>query len=221
MKAPFSVIGDVHGNYDKYLEIIEESDFSVQLGDMGLNYDKIFDVSMNHRFIPGNHDNYDNLPNNAFQSDYGQISLGHLDFFYIRGAYSIDKASRLIGISWWEQEEIKMDSAIQLIETVEFMQPRYILSHDCPEICLKEGVATNKYKRHPSFTTQMMSEVWKAHKPEFWLFGHHHKNWDKTIEGTRFIGINELSSVDIYPDGDIIWRKRTPVTQSLKERYND
>ena len=32
------LIGDVHGKYDAYLDLIKEADYSIQLGDLGLDY---------------------------------------------------------------------------------------------------------------------------------------------------------------------------------------
>jgi hypothetical protein len=31
-----------------------------------------------------------------------------------------------------------------------------------------------------------------VHKPEYWIFGHHHKKVEKEIDGTIFIGLDEL-----------------------------
>ena len=195
----FRIMGDVHGHLDFYTALVKDVDFSVQLGDMGFDYKKLIDRldPTKHRFVPGNHDNYDNLPPHAFQSDWGQVTMGGLDFFYIRGAYSVDKMYRIPHRSWWPQEEMEYRSAQQLIETVETLQPNIILSHDCPFVCYREGVLTNNYKIDPSFTTQMLSAVWEVCKPELWVFGHHHNDWTKKIEDTQFICLNELSYLDV------------------------
>jgi predicted phosphodiesterase len=92
------IIGDVHGNYQKYLEIIKESEYSIQIGDLGLNYDffKKNNVnSNNHVFFGGNHDNYDTINScNNNLGDFGFKQLGDFKFFFVRGAWSIDNKLR-------------------------------------------------------------------------------------------------------------------------------
>jgi predicted phosphodiesterase len=198
----FRITGDVHGHLDFYTALVKDVDFSVQLGDMGFNYSKLESLDpTKHRFVPGNHDNYDNLPPHAFQADWGQVVMGDLEFFYIRGAYSVDKAYRIPHRSWWPQEEMEYRSAQECIDTIAVLQPKIILSHDCPFVCYREGVLTNPVKIDPSRTTQILSAVFEVWKPELWVFGHHHNDWTKQIEGTQFVCLNELSSMDFYPDG--------------------
>lgn len=210
MNVPFRLIGDVHGHHGLYVNLIKKADFSVQLGDMGFDYSGLVENvdPDKHRFIPGNHDNYDHLPPHAFQADWGQVTMGHLDFFYIRGGFSIDKHRRIPYVSWWPQEEMEYASAQQMLETIAVLQPKIILSHDCPFVCMREGVLTNNYKMNPSFTTQVLSAVWELWKPELWVFGHHHNDWVKEIGGTKFVCLNELSSMDLYPDGKTIFNRR-------------
>lgn len=209
MNIPFRIIGDVHGHHGRYVNLIKKADWSVQLGDMGFDYRKMDKIdSTRHRFIPGNHDNYDNLPSHAFQADWGQVSMGHVDFFYIRGGYSIDKMYRIPHVSYWPQEEIEYASAQELIDTIGTLKPKIIFSHECPISCMKEGVLTNRFKINPSFTVQTLSAVfYHIWKPEIWVFGHHHNDWHKEIDGTQFYCLNELSSLDMFPDGKIVWNK--------------
>lgn len=208
MDVPFRLIGDVHGHHGRYVNLIKKAEWSVQLGDMGFDYSKFDSIDENrHRFVPGNHDNYDNLPPHAFQADWGQVSMGHVDFFYIRGAYSVDKMYRIPGRSWWPQEEMEYASGQQLVDTIALLQPKMILSHDCPTICAEYGVLTNGMKLRPSFTSQLLQIVWQVWQPDIWVFGHHHHDWDMTIEKTRFICLNELSSLDLYPDGKMVFNK--------------
>lgn len=204
MKIPMRIIGDVHGNHGRYVNLIKKAEFSVQLGDMGFDYSKFDKLDeTRHRFVPGNHDNYDNLPPHAFQADWGQVSMGPIDFFYIRGAYSVDKMMRRPHISWWPQEEMGWNSGTQLVETIAMMQPKIILSHDCPHVCHRNGVLSNAGKINPSLTVQIMSAVWEVWKPDLWIFGHHHHNWDKQLDKTRFLCLNELSCADFLDDGQL------------------
>lgn len=192
------IIGDVHQNFDDYLRIVDESDYSIQLGDMGFDYSGIEHLdALKHKFIPGNHDNYYNLPEHAFKGDWGEGHLGNMRFMYIRGAYSVDRKMRITGISWWPEEEINYKNANDLLNKVGEIKPDIILSHDCPTICHEYGVLTNSKKSKPSFTTRLLCELWKTWKPSLWVFGHHHNNWQKKINKTQFICLDELCFIDL------------------------
>jgi predicted phosphodiesterase len=43
-------------------------------------------------------------------------------------------------------------------------------------------------------TSSLAQQMYTIHKPDLWIFGHHHKSFDETIGGTRFICLNELES---------------------------
>jgi predicted phosphodiesterase len=206
MKGFIRIIGDVHGHIGNYINLIKKAKYSVQLGDMSLSYAGLesVDVSRN-RFVPGNHDNYDALPPHALPGDWGMFKFDDWEFLYIRGAFSVDRKYRIVGRSWWEQEEITWASGQALLDFVKENKPKVILSHDCPWACYERGVVTNNWKMSPSLTCQILSAVWEAWKPELWVFGHHHNDWQMVIEGTQFVCLSELSSLDIYPDGKKVW----------------
>ena len=60
-----TLIGDLHGKYKRYHEIIREKDrhpYTIQLGDFGFDYRTLDNVDpKNHVFIGGNHENYDKI----------------------------------------------------------------------------------------------------------------------------------------------------------------
>jgi hypothetical protein len=105
------IVGDVHGKTADYVRMIKESKVrhSVQLGDMAFDYGKLKELDCNdHKFFGGNHDNYDIYYKSKHAlGDYGAVTLGPLDFFFIRGDFSIDKDIRLrqeafgMGKGWW------------------------------------------------------------------------------------------------------------------------
>ena len=117
-----TLIGDLHGKYKRYHEIIREKDrhpYTVQLGDFGFNYETLLNVDpKNHVFVGGNHDNYEkvkNVPN--YLGDFGQmVNFNGLDFFYYRGAYSIDRQYRTIGIDWWAEEQVSIEGFMEARE---------------------------------------------------------------------------------------------------------
>lgn len=55
-----TLIGDVHGKYDRYLDICADSEFTIQLGDLGYNNTEVLQAldPGHHQFITGNHDNH-------------------------------------------------------------------------------------------------------------------------------------------------------------------
>lgn len=195
-----TLIGDIHGDYSKYLDIIATTNYSVQLGDFGFDYSRLDVVNANHhKIIPGNHDNYDRIsdyPYHIFQNDYGIFELNGVKFGYIRGAYSIDKAYRIPNVSWWSNEELSYKSCTDCINFFQYYKPRIILSHDCP-FSIVPLIATNNWKLNSSRTGQLLDQIWKIVKPKFWYFGHHHKTKMVDYCGTRFCCVGECDFVNI------------------------
>lgn len=195
-----TLIGDIHGNTSAYLDIIANTNYSVQLGDFGFHYSRLDVVNANHhKIIPGNHDNYNRIgdyPYHIFQNDYGIFELNGIRFGYIRGAYSIDKVYRIPNVSWWANEEISYKSGIACINFFQYYQPNIILSHDCP-FSIVPLIATNNWKLNSSRTGQLLDEVLKVAKPKCWYFGHHHQTKIVDYCGTRFVCVGEHDFVNI------------------------
>ena len=85
-----TLIGDVHGKYKRYHEIIREKDrhpYSVQLGDFGFfpSWNRLscsgLDKSL-HKIIPGNHDDYDYCPRSEYcLGDFGPAIVNGFEFY--------------------------------------------------------------------------------------------------------------------------------------------
>ena len=193
------VIGDVHGKIFNYKDIIRRRPFpSIQLGDMGFkkNYERL-NKSVDpeqHRFIPGNHDEYPCLPRHALHRPYDYMTLGGVSFFYVRGANSTDKQYRIRGVSWWEEEEITQRQADKALEVYLKRKPELMLTHDCPWSIIP---LLFKYRGIKSRTGQLLDAMLTKHKPKKWIFGHHHINKKKIIRDTEFICLGELQYIDI------------------------
>lgn len=198
------IIGDVHGKIDQYLKIASEAEYSIQLGDMGFDYSKIENSGLSaykHNFFAGNHDNYDTI-NDCRHSvgDYGRIvypssGSGILDteVFFIRGADSIDKQYRRLGIDWWDNEELSYQECLDCIEAYTKYKPDIVLSHDCPQF-----IAEKTWKIYEkSKTRQLLEILYHIHQPKQWYFGHHHKALDYITNTTKFVCLPELSYIDI------------------------
>lgn len=192
------IIGDVHGNHADYLDILDNSDFTVQVGDFGFNWDCLNNVdSQRHKIIGGNHDNYHIVANYPhYLGDFGATSLGGVDFFFVRGERSVDAHLRTEGKNWWREEELDMACGYRAIEAYENNKPEIVISHGCPASVLPVFV-TNPGKYNPSRTAQLLDAMLEIHRPRLWIFGHHHINETLNEGGTLFQCLNELETVEI------------------------
>lgn len=192
----FSVIGDVHGKYRRVHEIIREKDrypFLVQLGDFGFDYATLDNVDPEKfKIVGGNHDNYDkiiDIPH--YLGDFGYTSLNGTSFFFYRGAWSIDRIYRTIGIDWWEQEELSLGQFAQAKDLYEQVKPSIMITHDCP-MSIADELLEPWQQRFNNNTGHALEQLYEIHQPDLWLFGHWHMS--KTIQKpkTTFRLLNEL-----------------------------
>lgn len=187
-------IGDVHGRYDDYLKIARQHKSSVQVGDMGFEYEHMANLNSNHTFIGGNHDNWDSIgscPNylGRFGQGYNEEIGG---FFYVSGAYSIDQHLRTEGKSWWRNEELSYEESSRCLSMYVAHQPDVVVSHDCPGIV--SAAMFNKTDR--TRTRQLLGEMFARWKPRYHIFGHWHESKRMEIQGTKFICLAELETLD-------------------------
>ena len=201
------IIGDVHGKYGEYLHLTDAAEYSIQLGDMGFSYKHMKGLNpLNHTFFGGNHDNYDKI--NTVSHCHGNFGGRHLgngavgpvfNYFIVRGAYSVDKKYRTIGIDWWADEELNREQAERCINNFEQMKPEIVISHDCPASVVPEFM-TNEWKLEKSFTGLVLDDMFEIHQPKTWIFGHHHNSKTTTKNGTKFICLDELNYIDLDTD---------------------
>ena len=198
------LIGDVHGYHREYLELIKDVPYSVQLGDFGFDYKCLSDVDpTKHKLIPGNHDNYDQLPPHAL-IPFGECTLGEFTFFYIRGAFSIDRFYRQAHLTWWPNEELNGVQSEACIKAFEAAKPSMVLSHDCP-FAVYPLILANPWFTNENWTARFLEECRQRHQPRRWFFGHHHRTkWTEKIGDTRFYCLGELEVIDFHqvPNGD-------------------
>jgi hypothetical protein len=202
-----TLIGDLHGKYDKYHRIIsrkEENPHTLQIGDFGFKYDTLKNVDhTKHLILPGNHDNYDTCYKyKHFLPDFGyMVNFNGINFFYYRGAYSIDRQYRTIGIDWWENEQVNIDQFMKARELYRDIKPDVVISHDCPQ-SLYSYLLPPGAKIYENITSWALEELFNIHQPKFWRFGHFHQSWRKVINGTDFRCLNELET-EILTKGDV------------------
>ncbi len=177
-------------------------DCSLQVGDMGIGFpDKTEfskdgvswfpEVDLSHRFFNGNHDHPEICKTHSnYLGNWG--FLKEPSIFYVSGGYSIDQERRVKDVSWWEDEEISPVENSSVMLSYINSKPRIVVSHECPLI-LKEEVVTNEWKlRHDSRTEMFLQSLFDIHKPDYWIFGHHHRFFEKDLDKTHFVCLNEL-----------------------------
>lgn len=219
------IIGDVHQYYDAYFSLTEECDYSIQVGDMGFNYDPLKAIhSEKHKFIGGNHDNYDqyyrcpHVVESTNQivhlKDFGFVSMYGFDFFFVRGGFSVDWRQRQRNYlkgglkSYWDSEELHIEAMDAALSAYKKQRPKVVITHECPRSISKlvgDNSILEMFGYNPkTFTTrtsELLEMMFQIHQPEKWYFGHYHKDWTGTVNGTEFRCIDELGYQDVeLPD---------------------
>lgn len=78
----------------------------------------------------------------------------------------------------------------------EKLKPDMIVSHDCPNFVLPH-LRDDGDRMYGTGTRCTLDAMYNIHKPKLHIFGHHHKSFRKVIDGTEFIGLNELETIEI------------------------
>lgn len=200
-------IGDAHGHMDKYVPITVGVEHSILLGDIGFGFGiDIPILEPTHRMIRGNHDSPAEFKLHPNHIDDGTIEKikekdEEISVMYIGGAWSVDWEWRQQRMAhggkaiWWKDEECSVREFNRMIEAYEENHPTIMFTHDCPTM------AANALDSHHSWdnfkTRTAFDSMWEIHKPEMWIFGHHHMSKAMDIQGTRFICLDELAYIDI------------------------
>jgi Icc-related predicted phosphoesterase len=207
MKNSITLLGDIHGKYKRMHEVIREKDkheYIVALGDVGFSFETLDNVDpKKFVIVGGNHDNYSKIVNIPhYLGDYGCVNnFNGIDFFFFRGAYSIDRQYRTIGIDWWEDEQVKIEDFMKARELYRQIKPDVVLTHDCPQ-SLYSYLLPPGTKIYENITSWALEELFNIHQPKFWRFGHFHQSWRKVVNGTDFRCLNELET-EILTKGDV------------------
>lgn len=199
------VIGDVHGHFGAYELLCKRFDQpTLQLGDMGVGFPdgKGPHLGPTDYFFRGNHDNPKAAAKYANHlGDGGVAKSGSTKFFYVPGAWSIDHFMRKKGISWWPDEELSMGQLTDLVDLYEVTKPDLMITHDAPasiaEQLLNRYTIGNPRPIYKTRTGQALQAMFEIHQPKRWIFGHYHTDWKKTVNGTEFQCLNELSWVEV------------------------
>lgn len=152
--------------------------------------------------VLGNHDNYnkfDNLSEFQLAIDATQplityapglliarrpVYIPFIETLFCGGAVSTDAHNRRQNLSWWANEAPSRKELEVFFDLMEEKKPKYIVSHDGPEIAHKSrGNGVNPLSGLPfDYVARNFQNIWEisSHKPEAWFFGHHH-----TLKATK------------------------------------
>ncbi len=222
------LIGDVHGDIVKYQRLIKRGRSSLQVGDLGLGFPggdsavmtnmyRLMDARpphhQYHKVLRGNHDNPDVFLGHEYTDDFGKRhkilplqsylgDWGYLpdqDLFFVSGAFSIDRDWRTALVDWWPNEELCVEDLRQATEFFMRMQPRFMVTHDCPNLIYPE--LCGKGVVIPNNTSLALDMMLTGHQPEKWYFGHHHQTKEISHKsGTLF---RCLAEYEAYMDPHI------------------
>ena len=213
------LVGDVHGRIDDFVNLVQNCNYSIQVGDMGFNYDGLAKLDESrHRFIGGNHDNYDVYYDQPHAlGDYGRYHIDNFECFYIRGAFSIDakqriKQEEIYGVkSWWREEQLGINMMANALRNYRLTMPNIMITHTCPrevaEIIGNPGALKAYGFKPDTFTThtqELLQECFDFYRPKYWIYGHFHQNRTDVINGTKFICLDELGFIDFTEQGEIV-----------------
>lgn len=219
------LVGDVHGKTVALEQIVQSASGKLvfQIGDMGLGFSGVtLSEEYSHdrfRFIRGNHDSpraCKDHPNYAGEFGY----LFEQELFFLGGAWSIDQAYRVEGVSWWRDEEQSIEALNAALNLYLDVKPRFVVTHEAPS-CAAYNTISNvifpptpknlitvphdekyrEYKKAVGFadtrTSQALQQMFESHEPELWVFGHYHVNREFQIGHTKFRCLAELSMMEI------------------------
>lgn len=193
------VIGDIHGKFDKYSDILSNSNYSIQVGDFGnketwelLESSKL--KSDNHKIVAGNHDYFNDVrySHGIYLPDY--ITVGDYSAFVIPGANSIELPNNSIDIEdqFRELSYQALDTGIELYESV---KPNIVVSHDCP-YDIYPFIITNGLTKI-NRTADALSVMFEIYSPDLWVFGHHHVSFQMLYKGCQFICLKECQYLTV------------------------
>lgn len=208
-----ALVGDSHGNYDQYLDICSNYDYTLQVGDMGYSYTPLSYLDPNkHKFIAGNHEDHKtcySVPHCLGR--FGYTRLNGIDLFFVSGAFSVDgkiRTEKFLSGEWpqthFDNEELSESEIIECEALYREVKPDILITHEAPRRTV--GDFTNPFIlkqfgfNHYTFSTRtsdFLDKLWDIHRPSFHACGHYHKNFYKMYGNTHFFVLKELGVLEI------------------------
>lgn len=200
-----TVIGDVHDMFNEYVSIVQDSEYTIQLGDFGNKHTwNLLDSnnidSNKHKVLAGNNDDYNTCKRSPFyMGEFGLCQLDNRPIFYIRGGYSFSRKSSYL-------EELNFTQMIGCAELYRRIKPSIIVSH-VPPTCVNRDIFSEidqqllkNFGLNDDFlenTCRLGEYLLSIHRPKLWVFGHLHTSYHNTILGTEFVGLDKLETYKI------------------------
>lgn len=208
-------IGDIHGNFKKLLSLFKESSYQnttfIQVGDFGVGFRSLEKeiqylspindwLSENNNFLyafRGNHDNPSYFENSPFNfsnikllKDFSVIQVEGKNILTLGGAISIDRLTRKLNVSYWEDEQLPF-----IIPDIKDIVPEdikidIVSTHNCPSFVWPtefNHVVRNFIKLDKTLEHELLSErkrldllyskilEYNSFSPNLWVYGHMHK----------------------------------------------
>ena len=118
-----------------------------------------------------------------------------INYFTFGGAYSIDRATRILGFTWFEEElpsEEEYEEAWENLKAHDYMVD-YIITHTAPY----EVTSALGYENHDEALEQVRFFQNIADRVEFkeWYFGHFHEDTDLDNYHCRIDEITQLEQI--------------------------
>jgi predicted phosphodiesterase len=200
--SKLTIIGDIHGKLEQYKQIIDNCEESICVGDFG--FKKEWDWHQTNAWMFGHKPHWINIGNHDWLDVLNECHLeyGHTgnfnyftdyDIFTVRGADSIDKHLRTEGVDWFANEELNYLEQLEAFDFYCKVKPNIVVSHDCPQSVMQSLFGYPE----KSQTRNMLQAMFNEHKPDLWVFGHHHQSKDVNVLGTRFVCLNELETMKL------------------------
>lgn len=181
--------------------ILQLGDFGVWPGTSGGRYLKGLNYTSKAAgipiaFIDGNHEEFPQIYSYPVGDDglrrlreniwhiprISSWNWGGLDWFALGGATSLDRPHRVLGKSYWEEEEITPSQIYQVLNSD--IRADVALFHDCPTAIQIPGIHHRVFSRDIGFTYEELERAWnhrdkleavcESLKPRVIAHGHFH-----------------------------------------------
>lgn len=199
-------IGDAHGMFDRYENIIRSVKNTIQVGDMGVGFRIPIQPNVQlmeeqgARWIRGNHDAPHVCRDNPHWIEDGttEVTDAGTKMMFVGGAWSIDFMMRQKNVNWWEDEECSYAEFQRFIDQYMQFKPDVMVTHDAPESVIKHLFLNGTHKpRYRSLTGSALDAMFEMYRPKLWVFGHWHVSVDSVVHGTRFRCVAELETFEV------------------------
>jgi hypothetical protein len=199
--------------------VIQLGDFGFIWERLGKNKDQEYWLNWlaNRKYILlvilGNHENYDEIEtlpytemfggqvqyyesigrfgiNRIYFAKRGEIyTINGKTFWAFGGALSVDKDSRTLGISYWEQElpsYAEYEYGMKSLDKVNW-EVDYVISHTCPSIIIGDIINRTPYTegKFKDPVAEYFTEIYKQLVFNEWHFGHFHEDMALDYKNTN------------------------------------